>query len=100
MTITTNVDGTKTTLVLEGWLDTQAAPVLHEELNKHGVVEDLVLDFSEVEYMASSGLREVVAAFKSQSTAGKAFSVMGVCAEVMDVFQLTGVDKKISITAK
>lgn len=100
MNITTNVDGTKTMMVLEGWLDTQAAPELHAALADVGVVEDLVLDFSGVEYMASSGLREIVAAYKSQSTEGKAFSVIGVCAEVMDVFQLTGVDKKISITAK
>lgn len=100
MNISKIEEGSKTVVKLEGWLDTQAAPALKAYLAEVGLVEELVLDFDQVEYMASSGLREVVAAYKKQNNAGKSFSVIHVNNEIMSVFSLTKVDKKITITKK
>ena len=100
MNITKVVDNDKTTIKLSGWLDTQAAPQLNEVMAELGQVKELVLDFDEVEYMASSGLREVVAAYKKQSDEGNSFSVINVNSEIMSIFSMTKVDKKINISAK
>lgn len=100
MTITKNEENGKVTVVLEGWLDTQAAPELGAFMQEVGVCDDLVFDFDGVEYMASSGLREVVSAYKKQNDAGKTFSVINVNDEIMSVFSLTKVNQKITITAK
>lgn len=99
MTITKVEDGNKITVKMEGWLDTQAAPELKAFMTEIEA-EEIVFDFDDVEYMASSGLREVVAAYKKQNEAGKTFSVINVNDEIMSVFSLTKVDKKINIKAK
>lgn len=100
MNITKKTEGSKVTLVLEGWLDTVAAPSLGKAVSELGETEELIFDFEKVEYMASSGLREVVAAFKKQMAANHAFSVIHVSEEIRSVFALTKVDKKIKIVAK
>lgn len=100
MTITKVVDNDKTTIKLSGWLDTQAAPQLKETMAELSQVKELVFDFDEVEYMASSGLREVVTAYKKQSDEGNSFSVVNVNSEIMSIFSMTKVDKKINISAK
>lgn len=100
MTITKAVENDKTIIRLAGWLDTQAAPQLKEAVAELGQVKELIFDFDEVEYMASSGLREVVSAYKKQSDDGNAFSVINVNSEIMSIFSMTKVDKKINISAK
>lgn len=100
MTITTKMDGMTATIYVEGWLDTQSSPELGKEVERLTEAEALVLDFEKLEYISSSGLREVVAAYKKMKAKGGAFSVVRVGSEVMDVFRLTGFDKKLDITGK
>lgn len=97
MTITTKMEGTTATIYVEGWLDTQSSPELGKEVEGISEAETLVLDFEKLEYISSSGLREVVAAYKKMKARGGAFSVIHVGSEVMDVFRLTGFDKKLEI---
>jgi len=63
MTITREQVGTTLIIALHGHLDTQAAPVLHGELQK-GLdgVRELFWDFSDLEYMTSAGIRELLIA--------------------------------------
>lgn len=100
MTITTKMDGTTATIYVEGWLDTQSSPELGKEVRNISTAEVLILDFEGLEYISSSGLREVVAAYKMMKAKGGTFSVIHVGDEVMDVFRLTGFDKKLDITGK
>ncbi len=94
MTITKTAEGTETTLRLEGWLDTNAAPQLLEELDglDEGT-ERLVLDMSALEYISSSGVRGVVSAYKKMNGA---LLVRGAAPGIMSIFRATGIDKKIS----
>ena len=65
MNITSSTQDTTTTLALDGWLDTSTAPQLADELAKiDSGCTSLVLDFSNLEYISSAGLRQVVAAHK------------------------------------
>lgn len=100
MNITKTEKDKKVTLKLEGWLDTVASPMLGEEIEKISDAEEIILDFEKVEYIASSGLRQVVACHRKAKETGAAFSVINVCEEAMSIFKMTGLDKKMTITAK
>ena len=66
MTFTSKTEGDKVTVSLEGRLDTNTSPALETELSeilKRGRLH-LVLDFSKLEYISSSGLRVLLNAQK------------------------------------
>ena len=100
MTITKTNENGKIVIKLDGWLDTASAPELGAEIETIDCATELILDFENVEYMASAGLRQVVACSKKAKSLGAAFSVINVCTETMSIFQLTGIDKKLDIRAK
>ena len=97
MTITRQTENGTTTLFVEGWLDTQSSPELGKEIRALSDVEHLVLDFGKLEYISSSGLREVIAAYKKMMALGGTFSIVGVSSDVMEVFRLTGFEGKMDI---
>lgn len=100
MKITKTMENNKVTLFVEGWLDTQSSPELAGEIRELSDPESLILDFEKLEYISSSGLREVVSAYKKMKSVGGDFAVINVSSEVMDVFRLTSFDKKLDIRAK
>lgn len=100
MTITKKVEGNTAVLSVEGWLDTQSSPELGKEIQDLSGIGELILDFDKLEYISSSGLREVVSAYKKMKSGNGTFSVIHVSSEVMDVFRMTGFDKKLDIRAK
>lgn len=95
MTISKTVTDKKAELKLSGWVDTGTAPQLAEELQKlEDGIEFLTLDLSEVEYISSAGLRQLVAAYKQMNGS---FALRNVPTEIMDVIHMTGLDRKIHI---
>lgn len=90
MTITKNRTGNKLEIVLEGRLDTTTAPQLETELKEEiSDVEELRLDFSDLAYISSAGLRVLLSAQKIMNRQGS----MVICnanEDVMDVFDVTG----------
>ncbi len=94
MNITKTINGNEATIKVEGWLDTQSAPEMQNEIeNLEADIESLVIDFSGLEYIASSGVRQVVSAYKKMN--GN-LVVRGASAGIMTIFNATGIDKKIS----
>ena len=90
MTITKHTDGDKLTIALEGRLDTSTAPELEAELNASlDGVKQLVLDMEQLLYLSSAGLRVVLAAQKRMNKQGH-MTVTHVCADIMEVFEITG----------
>ena len=100
MKITTVKQDNAVTLQLDGWLDTASSPELGAAVNAIGPCTAIVLDFDKVEDIASSGLREVVACHRKAKELGASFSLINVGHDAMSIFTLTGLDKKLSITAK
>ena len=100
MTIETIKNGKEITLKLDGWLDTVSSPELGAVVDAIEEATALTLDFDKVEYIASSGLRQVVASHRKAKELGAAFSVVNVGTETMSIFELTGLDKKITISGK
>ena len=97
MTITKTIDGDTLTAAIEGWIDTLTASQFHEALQDLEGAKNVTLDFEKVEYISSAGLRETVALFRRVSAQGGVFSLRKVAPGVMDVFTLTGFNKKFEI---
>lgn len=100
MTITTKNENGTYTILPEGWLDTNSSPELGAVVDAVDSADTLVLDFDKVEYMSSAGLRQVVAAGKRAQAIGAAFAVVNVCPDVMSIFKITGLQKKLDIRAR
>lgn len=99
MTITKTLEGETLKVAVNGWIDTMTAPQFHDAVQDLQGAKNVTLDFGGVDYISSAGLRETVALFRTVSAQGGAFSVRRVAPGVMDVFTLTGFDKKIEIRA-
>ena len=77
-------------MVLSGRLDTITAPQLEAELKASldGITE-LILDFQNLEYLSSAGLRVLLAAQKVMNRQGT-MTVMHVSDTVHEIFEVTG----------
>lgn len=100
MTITKEINDNKVILKLDGWLDTASSPELGAEVESIDAASSVILDFEKVEYIASSGLRQVVACYRKAKEIGAEFSVINVGTETMSIFKLTALDKKLTIIGK
>ena len=79
-----------TTIQIAGRLDTTTAPILDKTINEDiPETRHLVLDMKEVAYISSAGLRVLLTAQKKMQKIGS-MKVKNVCAEVMEVFEMTG----------
>ena len=95
MTVKKTVEGNKALLEIEGWLDTQTAPELGAALEAlDSSVTELTIDMNALEYISSSGLRQIVAAHKKLN--GN-LTIKNVPAEIMDVFNMSGFSKRLNI---
>ena len=90
MTIEIKKNATETIIEIVGRLDTITAPALDKTINEDiGDTKNLVLDVKGMEYISSAGLRVLLSAQKKMQKIGS-MKVTGVCAEVMEVFEMTG----------
>lgn len=88
MNIKKSLSGTELTIMLEGRLDTMTAPELEKELKEnYDSITGMVLDFKDLEYISSAGLRVLLSAHKALN--GK-LVVKNVIDTVMEVFEITG----------
>lgn len=87
----------KLTIALSGRLDTVTAPQLDAELNgKLDDVTELVLDFADLAYISSAGLRVLLSAQKVMNKQGT-LVVKNVCEEIKEVFNITGFSDILTI---
>ena len=90
MTIEKTLTGETLILKVIGRLDTSTAPQLEAEMNDGlDSAKDLILDFSELEYISSAGLRVILKAQKIMNKQGT-MKLTGVNDTVMEVFDITG----------
>ena len=86
-----NHDGNRLTVALDGRIDTLTAPQLESELKPllNGISE-LVLDFAQVAYISSAGLRVLLATQKGMRAAGGSLTIVNAVPAVREVFDITG----------
>jgi anti-anti-sigma factor len=91
MNITTTNTGTAITLGLSGRVDSSTAADLQKELIaqiEQGL--DVVLDFSELQYVSSAGLRVFLMGEKAAKSKDTVMKLINVSADIMEVFEMTG----------
>jgi len=82
---------------VSGRLDTTTAPELEAYLRDElGGVSELTLDFEDLEYISSAGLRVLLATQKRMNEQGS-MRLTGVCDVVMEVLELTGFSSILTI---
>ena len=90
MKMTKTQNGGSLTIALQGRLDTTTAPELEKELlSSLNDAADLTLDFSELDYISSAGLRVLLSAHKAMSCKG-GMKVTHANEIVKEVFEVTG----------
>lgn len=97
MNIVKTVEGDTLNVKVEGRLDTTTAPDLEAELktSMEGV-KTLIMDFSDLEYISSAGLRVLLSAQKVMNKQGS-MSVRNVNETIMEIFEVTGFSDILTI---
>ena len=97
MTIEIKKNNQETIIEIVGRLDTITAPALDKTINEDiGDTKNLVLDVKGMEYISSAGLRVLLGAQKKMQKIGS-MKLIGVCEEVMEVFETTGFSDILTI---
>jgi anti-anti-sigma factor len=91
MTITKDQAEEKLVISLEGRLDTTTAPELQEQLiPEFDRAAHIQLDFKQLTYVSSAGLRVLLLAEKTARARGGTMSLVNVPAEIQEIFEMTG----------
>lgn len=90
MTLNKKIDGEKLTIEIIGRLDTKTAPQLEEEVTASVKgISTLVLDFAQLEFVSSAGLRVLLKAQKLMNKQGEMI-IVNASETIKEVFELTG----------
>ena len=83
--------GTNLTVKPQGRLDTATSPVLEREMQQYldGVL-NVTMDFADVEYISSGGLRVLLSTAQILEDRGGNLRVIHVTEHLLEVFQLVG----------
>lgn len=87
-------------LAPNGRLDSNSAPVLEQEISTIDAGDGghhLLIDFSQVEYISSAGLRVVLKTVKERQRGSRSFAVSNMQDHVREVFEISGFDSYVNI---
>jgi len=92
MVIEHEMSGKSTVLLkLHGRLDTANAPLLERKLKQWGKeITEVTLDFSDLEYISSMGLRVLLQAKKTYKEENRNLVIKNMGASIREVFEMTG----------
>ena len=94
MNIKKKKDGSTLTVAISGRIDTVTAPEADASINESlDGVQSLIIDFTDVNYVSSAGLRMLLSLQKKMMTRN-GMKLIGVNEAVNDVFEVTGFDEK------
>jgi len=91
LTVTSNVNGDVNEVKLVGRLDVKAAREAEDSFSEATkAAKNVVLDMSELDYIASAGLRALKRLRNEVDANGGTLVLRGVQDDVMEVFEMTG----------
>ena len=98
MDIKTNVEGSKAVVELAGKLTVQTSPDLSAAVESlPSTVCDLDVDLAAVSYIASAGLRVLVATDKLAVKRGGVMRLLHPCDEVWEILEMTGLSEVFAV---
>ena len=97
MTIEKTENGSELSVAVTGRIDTVTAPELEASLKESlDGITDLTLDFAEVDYISSAGLRVLLSTQKTMNKQG-AMKVTHVSELISEIFDVTGFSAILTI---
>ena len=97
MEIKKDIEGTKMVLKVSGRMDTNTAPDVEAAIKESiDNVTELVIDFSDLDYISSAGLRVLLSAQKIMNEKGT-MVLTGVSEPIMEIFEVTGFSDILTI---
>ncbi len=102
MNISSTRNGGELYVILHGELDHHSARCAIPEITRIIDTElpiKLILDFSDISFMDSSGIALVIGSYKKATALGALFSVINVPKQAYKVFSAAGICKIISVTS-
>ena len=97
LNILKTIEDATAVVTLSGRLDTNTAPELETSLAEIlPEIQELTLDFSELDYISSAGLRVLLSAQK-QMNKRCAMKLTGVNDTIMEIFEVTGFSEILTI---
>ena len=97
LTIEKTVEENRITFALDGKLDTMTSPDLDAQIREVlDDVQELILDFTDLKYISSAGLR-VLLATQQDLPDGGALKIINVDPVIMDILEVTGFSEILTI---
>ena len=98
MEVRKTAEDSRLTVAITGRIDTQTAPELERSLQESvdGATE-LILDFTDVTYISSAGLRTVITAQNWMDKKNGSMVVRNAGKNILNVFKVTGFDTFLTI---
>ena len=98
MNIITDYNDKELTLTVEGHVDTTNAKDLEDAIDAElGDFDSLILDFANLEYISSAGLRVLISTQKKLKSMDIPLTIKNVNEVVGDLFRMSGFDKILKI---
>lgn len=95
MTSERKLDGGELTIVLHGEINSVSAPEFEAAIGDMADIHGLVLDFADVGYLTSAGLRVLMKA--KRELGEREFRLINLTTEVRDVLDVTGSSKILGL---
>lgn len=98
MDISKNYNEKELTMSVGGRIDTITSQELDKEINdEFGNFDSLILDFADLEYISSAGLRVLISTQKKLKSEDIPFVIKNVNDVVNEIFRMSGFDKILKI---
>ena len=98
MKLTMTKEAQTLTVAIDGSIDTVTSPELEKQLGEHwGGISKLILDFGEVSYISSAGLRVMMTADQHMEETNGNMTIRRVSDDVREVFEMTGFDELLDL---
>lgn len=98
MNIEKNYNNKELTLTVEGRIDTITSNELEEVITAEiGNFDSLILDFADLEYISSAGLRVLISTQKKLKADNIPMTIKNVNDSVREIFRMSGFDKILKI---
>jgi len=99
LNITYEKEGDAIIMHIDGRLDATSTPILERKILEHikDGTKNIVLDFSQLYYLSSSGMRLLLATTKKLKDIGGALHCCSIVEEVMEIIKMAGFERIIHI---
>ncbi len=99
MATTFEQSGSILTVKPEGRIDTKTSPILESDIQKYiDSTDNIILDFTNVEYISSGGMRVLLALHKKLKKKGGTLKVINVKDAIYEIFKLVGFHSMVEVS--